>query len=421
MQYREEAGSMAASGGVPPTSADPPPSGAGAVDKFLSLPSDPAGSQTFARFRWQAKIAVLRWLGTLAKDDAPEAVVCERVDDVVLVYRARYVFEQLKTKDRGSWSTAKVCAPKGGLDALIRSWNAARAAGLDRVSTFELRLEGPMSAVRATVSFFEDPTTASAGVRKALVELGLPRKDVGAFLSRLSIHPNTTPRGAIDAVLQQSVGALWPSMTHVQAGLLVERLLEAAEAAQADERPSITVLQHLRAAASPDDADGGTKNERLRPVLSREDLRALTPPLPDEPNDVLLQRLGQGQPSSALELKLKRAGARVSTVQHAQRLRAEAEIRRQLVLAAGGGAVDALDDLGRNVLMVADGAAAGVALRMTDPLVAASPAEHVFNHFLSNPAALASVDVQNVLGPDPLMLLGLLCQLSDECRFGWRP
>jgi hypothetical protein len=411
---------VAPSGGMPPTPPDPAP-GPSAVDALLALPTDLAGSLTFARFRWQAKIAVLRWLGTLAKDDAPEAVVCERVDDVVLVYQARYVFEQLKTKDRGSWSAAKVCAPKGGLDALIRSWNAARAAGLHHVSTFELRLEGPMSALRATVSFFEDPTTASAAVRKALVELGLPRKEVSAFLSRLSIHANTTPRGAMDAVLHQSVGALWPSMTHAQARLLVERLLEAAEAAQADEQPSITVLQHLRAAAGADDTEGENRDERLRPVLSREDLRALTPPLPDEPNDMLLRRLGHGQPSSALELKLQRAGARVSTVQHAQGLRAEAEIKRQLTLAAGGRAVDDLDHLGRRVLMVADGATAAVALRMTDPLVAASPGEHVFNHFLSNPAALAPLDVQHVLGPDPLVLLGLLCQLSDECLFGWRP
>lgn len=398
-----------------PTAADPA--------TLVALPSDPTGAQTFGRYRWQAKIALQRWLGTLAPGDVPQAVVCEQIDDIVVVYADRYVFQQLKTRDRGSWSAAKVCAKKGGLDALIRSWKAAHGAGLDDCSTFELWLEGPMSEVPTTVTFFADPTSAGTDVRKALVKRGLSKAQLDAFLSRLSIHANTTPRGAIDPVLHHSVGALWPSLTHAQAAVLVERLLQAAEAGQAHEQPSVTVLQHLRARAStgPSAADPDDTDTRLAPVLSRGMLQALTPPLPDEPNDVLLQRLGRGQPSSALELKLQRAGAKAPTVQRAIELRAEADVQRQLTLAASGGTSQHLDELGSRVLLVAQGAAAHVELRMTDPLVAASPGEYVFNHFLANPGALATLDHQQLLGAQGLLLLGLLCQLSDECRFGWRP
>lgn len=52
----------------------------GAVESVLALPTDLAGAQTFGRFRWQAKIALQRWLGTLAAADAPNAVAWARRD-----------------------------------------------------------------------------------------------------------------------------------------------------------------------------------------------------------------------------------------------------------------------------------------------------------------------------------------------------
>ena len=354
--------------------------------------------------------------------DAPIAVICERVDDLVLVFSQRYVFQQLKTKDRGSWSANKVCTKKGGVDALIRSYAAAGAAALHEVSTFELWLEGPMSEVRATVEFFADPTTADKEMRKMLVTLGLPQAQHDDFLGRLTIHANTTPRGAIDAVIHQSVGALWPSLSYAEAQVLIERLCQAAEAAQAHELPSITVLQQLRAGGDDSTAPASEQSpDSSAPVLSREALRSLTPPLPTEPNEVLLERLGRGQPSSALELKLRRAGAKATTVERAKQLRAEAEVHGQVALAAGRSAARSLEELGSRVLIVAEAAAAQVGLHMNDPLVAASPGEYVCNHFLSDPAKLANLDHDQILRAQGLLVFGLLCQLSDECRFGWRP
>jgi G:T/U-mismatch repair DNA glycosylase len=395
----------------------------GETEALLSLPSDSSGAKTFARYRWQAKTAVLRWLGCLAPGDAPVGVVCEQVDDVTLVYPDRLVFQQLKTRDRGSWSATKVCNKKGGLDALIRSYNATRSEGLHVLSTFELWLEGPMSEVRATVAFFSIPSTASKELRIMLVARGLPRKDVEDFLSRLSIKADAPSRGTIDAVLHQSVGALWPSLTHPETELIVERLVAAAEAAQEHSSPTVTVVLQLRAArawqVTPSDDPPATA--AVPQLLSRGALAALTPPRPDESTDDLLQRLARGEGTSAMELKLRRAGAIDTTIERAKDLRARTEIRRQELLASGDSAEKLLRALEDRVLMVGQATATQARLQMTNPVVAARPAEYISSLLLGNLSSLATLDHESLLGGQALLVYGLLCQVSDECRFGWRP
>jgi hypothetical protein len=395
------------------------------TEALLSLPSDPSGAKTFARYRWQAKTAVLRWLGCLAPGDAPVGVVCEQVDDVTLVYPDRLVFQQLKTRDRGSWSATKVCSKKGGLDALIRSYNATQSEGLHVLSTFELWLEGPMSEVRATVAFFGTPSTASKELRIMLVARGLPRKNVDDFLFRLSIKADAPSRGTIDAVLHQSVGALWPSLTHPETELIVERLVAAAEAAQEHSAPTVTVVLQLRAArawqATPSDDPPDATKAAVPQLLSRGALAALTPPRPDESTDDLLQRLARGEGTSAMELKLRRAGAIDTTIERAKDWRARTEIRRQELLASGDSAEKLLRALEDRVLMVGQATATKARLQMTNPVVAARPAEYISSQLLGNPSSLATLDHDSLMGGQALLVYGLLCQVSDECRFGWRP
>ena len=58
---------------------------AAAVSTFVDLASDDTGATTFERFVWQAKLAVRRWLATFAAD-GPIAVMCEHVEDLVIVH-----------------------------------------------------------------------------------------------------------------------------------------------------------------------------------------------------------------------------------------------------------------------------------------------------------------------------------------------
>jgi hypothetical protein len=88
---------------------------------LAQMPSDPTGAETFARYFWQAKQAVRQWLTCLSSVTAPAFVVCERVEDTVLVYPAKLRFVQLKTRDRGSWSALGMCDE--GLDSLAKTYS----------------------------------------------------------------------------------------------------------------------------------------------------------------------------------------------------------------------------------------------------------------------------------------------------------
>ena len=79
-------------------------------------PGDTTGTDTLERYLYQFKVAVLRWLGTLALD-VECWLVCEFVDDITLVTGKEIVFCQVKTRDRGAWTASKVLQSGGGLDA----------------------------------------------------------------------------------------------------------------------------------------------------------------------------------------------------------------------------------------------------------------------------------------------------------------
>jgi Cap4-like dsDNA endonuclease family protein len=134
---------------------------------------DPTGAITLARYRYQTKITVSAWL-TCLLPDGPVAVACERVEDQVVIHQMRLRFQQVKTRDKGVWTPAKVCEDGGGLDALVRAYRIAREAGHLEIASFELLLEGPSTDRRDGAAFFADPTTASANVRRRLRDHGLP-------------------------------------------------------------------------------------------------------------------------------------------------------------------------------------------------------------------------------------------------------
>jgi hypothetical protein len=118
-------------------------------------PGDTSGSETFARYLYQCKVGVQRWLATI---EAPEDafLLCEFVDDVTTVTSAEVCFAQVKTRDRGAWTAARVLAAGGGIDALVRSFNLANAAETVPPIRLELILEGPEGPLPDTRRFFAD-------------------------------------------------------------------------------------------------------------------------------------------------------------------------------------------------------------------------------------------------------------------------
>ena len=80
---------------------------------------DPSGADTFARYRYQARLTLFHWLGTLTPD-GPLAVYAEHVEDILLHYTDRFLFIQVKTRvpTARQWTAESMCASGGGIDSL---------------------------------------------------------------------------------------------------------------------------------------------------------------------------------------------------------------------------------------------------------------------------------------------------------------
>jgi hypothetical protein len=385
---------------------------AAALGTFTSLPNDPTGIDTFDRYLWQAKLAVRSWLSTLGPN-GPLAVVAEMVEDLVVVEIDVFRFAQLKTRDKGSWSAAKICEAGHAISKLVHSYEVALDAGLLDISQFEVWLEGPQSTDARTSAFFADPLSAHAAQKKSIGEMGLKGKAQADFLSRLRIHCRQPSRQSIDAVVMKAIGATWRHLSYEQVAILYEDLLKVATAAQAASEPPAIVRAAINAGRlNPNDATVWAPVASQ--ALLREHLVALCPPVGSASNEELLERAAIGE-TTLLELKLIRAGAGAETVKRAISARADAAIAATLAVSGGNGDESDMASFDKRLLSMADSVAALGKLNGATH----APAEYVFHHLMSNPANVASTDTAKFYDGDHRLVVGHLCGLSDECLYGW--
>jgi hypothetical protein len=122
--------------------------------------------------------------------------------------------------------------------------------------------------------------------------------------------------------------------------------------------------------------------------------------------------------ASALEQKLKLAGAPRELIEQAQQLRANATLREIELLSQslrGKETERSLEDLRQRLLM---GAVTSLGLRGA---IEPAPAPAVFADLLERLGAQPdSYDPANLYRRDPALLMGGVCDLSDQCRFAWR-
>ena len=117
-----------------------------------------------------------------------------------------------------------------------------------------------------------------------------------------------------------------------------------------------------------------------------------------------------------LELKLVRAGASEATVLAALLVRAEAD-----VAATGARAAGSMTDLAEIALdsRILDSANSLASLAASIGSAVQRPAEHIFHSLMSNVANTAALDVDSLYNRDHRLVVGHLCSVSDQCRFGW--
>jgi hypothetical protein len=384
------------------------------VGRITGLPSDSTGTDTFERFLWQAKIAVRDWLSTLAPG-GPTALICEYVEDLAVVEANTVRFAQLKTRDRGSWTAARICAPGHAIEGLVKSFEVAKVAGILGIARFEVWLEGPQGTDSDTTKFFARPANAPEKVKARIRKLGIQGRSLTQFLGLLTINGQQPSRLSVDAEVMKAIGAVWPHLTFVDIEVLYSRLLSAATAAQSNSAKPAAVRLAI-ASAGPATDLSVTWGALAGQVLTREHLKALCPPVRSTTNAELFDRAAKGE-ATLLELKLRRAGASETTVSRAKLARAAMDAELGRLRAAGLVDQDAVDGLDNDLLDHALSVAAMADVSGAGP--ASRPGEYIYNNMASNGSTLAALDQGGLLKQNGRLLLGRICAVSDECRFGW--
>lgn len=392
----------------------------GGLDEVLSVigPGDTSGSETLARYLYQCKVAVQRWLATI--EIGGEAfVLCEFVDDITTVTASEICFAQVKTRDRGAWTVTKVLRAGGGIDALVRSYNQAKTTDEVPPIRLELILEGPEGTTADTKTFFADPTEASEIQRSTLIDLGLAEHDVDDFLGRLKIVPQYHARPSIDAVTIRLLMVLAPGHSaNIEA--IYDTLLQRAIAA------------HIGAAGSADPehplalqhAPGSSQQDMVvEHVLGRAELLTILPHIPAleaEQRQLLEAANGGALAMTDLEWKLHVAGATELTVARAKDRRSSTSARLAERPTLAGEIDEQLTQLGERLLEYADAVTADVVGTAASTAQASRPAEIIYGRLIQQATQLGNLDQDGVVAGDGGLVLGLLCELSDQCRYAWR-
>ena len=374
------------------------------------MPDRDAGSDTLARFRYQAEVTLPYCVSALLFENDIVAVVAEHLEDIALKTKTGWRFLQVKSRDpeRGLWSAADLFAKKSGaLRSLYRTYLLTE--GEDH--SLELVLEGAVKTGDAIETLRPDQDRSRL-VPMVTDKLKATQASAKDFLRRVTLDENAPYRKAIHATNALLLHQHAPSLTHPEVEALHGVLLDEIEKAMRCER-----LDALwpRSVVHPEKRSGLTE-ERLRAKtldanrLSRiaEALTSAGPPL--------LKRFVEtgGGPVSALTQKLVVGGATPDLIDRARNLQANARHHR-LVRAARNLAVNdaLLTDLHERIRTYADTAAAMHAS-------SSHPAIGMWGYLLDRFGThAADIDRHNLVCADPMLLMGESCILSNECVFDW--
>lgn len=376
---------------------------------------DESGADAFERFRYQAHVAFLFCLACWRSEDGIKAVYCEHFEDLLIEYADRLRFIAIKTRnpEYGPWRLQDLSRASGAFRSLLRTFNAVRDSGDPRPIILEARLEGairrgdPLEALKPPrpdplPNELMEACTKPLGLEKAEVETFLahvvvqdraPARDVirgGNLETFMRLYPRATAE-QISAAYDASIALLesamtadvladqWPAAVLSSPDTLGEELARRAEAKRLDAMRLATALDGL----------SGQEATLLTAVLDPEFLEA-----------------------TALEGKLVAAGANPTTILRAKEMRARAGIHLASLQARSRESHDErLEDIRQRLLTTADAVAASSGAGHADGVWLG-----VLDRLRQQPAAF---DPSGVFAQDPLLLAGHVCQLSDECQFGW--
>jgi hypothetical protein len=374
----------------------------------LAAPDD-TGSITFARYHYQALVAVPFCIDCACRGKVL-SVVAEHIEDIAVETGSGWRFIQVKTRDPelGPWRLAYLLQKGGALHSLARSHRILK----DTECTLEVHLEGAVAHDDDLRALYDDTSLGFEKCRQRLRE-GLPmsEEDLDTFLPRLRIHPNLPSRHNIAQANIGYLADIAPSdLGYAQLKTIHDRLVDTISHAMTGPHTREYYPQSIVDPAScPSAIRTHVDAKRLRP----ETLAPLLHPLTLQPRPLLSRIVDRDSSTpTALEQKLIAGGAPQEIVDDAKSLRANAAIRKIEILAAGT-MESQLDSLDESLRIRAN---AAVASHANSP----QPAANIWNALLDSLTRhAATLDPQRVFGQVPELLLGEICELSDRCLVDW--
>lgn len=376
------------------------------------FPPDDTGRTTYERFRYQAHVAFRFCLEAATRGDVL-AVVCEHFEDVAVERSDGWRLMQIKTRDAElpPWKLGDLLGQSGALRGLHRTHKALN--DLNRGShdcRLEARLEGAVAhGDQAEALTFQGDGATRDVIDRCAQRLEITAAEAADFLSKVTVIDHEPPRELIAAVMRDLLRRAAPGLSGVQVDAIYQTVFSKIEDAMegkllADQFPAMLV--------QPTTVDEAAQKLVEAKRLDRDTLVDLFGEL--TASKALLDQIADPAllTATALERKLRLAGADDAVVEDAKTLRANAAIREAEILSASYSDQEALlGDVRARLKIVANSVAATVG----DP-----PGPTVWAGVMSRlPAEAQSVDQSRLFDADQMLLLGELCQISDLCDFGW--
>lgn len=369
------------------------------------------GSDTLARFRYQAEVTLPFCLAVLSSQENILAVIPEHHEDIALKTTDGYRFLQVKSRDpeRGLWTASDLFRkPGGALRSLHRTYLLTRGSNYP----LELVLEGAAKP--------SDPICAlhPGEDRSPMVQMVINKFDASPqsahdFLRRVTLNASAPPRSSVhdtNGRLLHQYSRRSVTFTDVEQ-IHISLLTEIERAMRCDPIsplwPRYLTQPHTRRPAH--------EEHLLSKTIDAQRLATITPLLSRTSRPLLTRFVESGsRPVTTLTQKLVVGGATDALVERARALHAAASHNRAVRSSRALSPADhQLTDLRERLLTYARSA---TALHGES----SQPAVGVWDYLLGTFTRSAEqIDRNGVVHADPMLLLGESCILSDECAFDW--
>ena len=379
--------------------------------KYIEPPDD-SGSDTYARYRYQAKI-IFPFVLSCGMGHDIVSVIPEHIEDLLIEYKNnKWRYLQIKSRDehRGSWSFSHLIGRGGPLRSLYRSYKACK----DVNATFELALEHHISPHGTTKHLLKGDMANLDLINAVSDKLKITKQDAIDFLSKVKVLRNLPPRNYADDVNLSIIESHNKTLRREDAEKIYSGALDLISSAMEGAPLGINYPEYV---SSIDTAKDKLKAKVNSKRITSNQLAGIVSQLGNYPSMLLTATIDTDTPyPSNLVKKLIAGGADKKIIEHAIYLRAQATIKEIEYLNVSGdafGESPVMQDVQKRLLINAN----SIEVKHSEK---SKPANHIWNELLDIVKKDAmQLDPNTLFNQDGFLLLGEICELSDKCKARW--